>query len=368
MFSDIPHSRPNHTAEDEAAVCAVLQSQMTAAGSLAQQLAEMLRLACLGEYASATASGTLALLAALQALGVRQGQAVILPTYVCAEVLDAIYYLKARPVLCDIDPCTFAPSAATVAAVRTPQVRAVIVPHLFGIPAGIEDIVKLGLPVVEDLAQGLGAEGNGRAAGTWGAASVLSFKAIKLLSSGEGGAVVMRDPEAAERLKNLHARRDPSQASFNFPLSDMAAGLALSQWRRLPGYIQRRRLLARQYLESLVDLTGRGLGLPSDFPGRAWFRFPLALPPGVRPLDIRRVMARSGIQVRQPVDALLHRRLGLLASSFPVAEKIFARTLSLPLYPSLQAGEQDKIIRVFRQALNEIIAANYLDEMEIESG
>lgn len=347
----VAHSRPCHDESDEEAAVAVLRSRMTSAGERCAQLAESLRVALDGRYAVTVASGTLALLEALRGLRVGPRQEVILPTYVCSEVLDAVLYLGATPVLCDVDRNTFAPSTSTVSAACTARTGAVIVPHMFGIPADVDVMVSLGFPIVEDLAQGLGAVVRGRPAGSLGAASVLSFKAIKMISAGEGGAVVVRDRAAARCLRALHNREDPRQASFSFPLSDLAAAVGHNQWRQLPRFIERRRYLARRYVDQLDGLSGSQVHLPRDFPGRAWYRFPVELLRGVDPGELRICLAAVGVQVRRPVDALLHRRLGLPTTAYPVAEELFARTISLPLYPALTEAQQDKVVTEFRRAI-----------------
>jgi dTDP-4-amino-4,6-dideoxygalactose transaminase len=324
---------------------------MTAEGAVSGRLAEALRSFFAASYAATTSSGTLALMEALRALEVGAGQEVVLPTYVCPEVLDAVLYLGAIPVLCDIDEATYAPTADTVASAVTTRTRAVVVTHMFGVPAEVDRILGLGVPVVEDLAQGLGACLQGQPVGAWGAVTVLSFKAMKMVSCGEGGAVVIRDAVAADRLRGLHERRDPHQASFRFPLSDLGASVALSQWRRLTSFVERRRALARRYIHLLRGLASYGVGLPNDFDGRSWFRFPVTLPHGVNPMTIRQQMATEGVQVRQPVACLLHRVLGVSSDAYPVAERVYAHTLSLPLYPALTKDNQDRVVAAFRAAI-----------------
>jgi len=347
----ISHSRPCHGCGDEEAAAAVLRSQMTGSGKQSARLAETIRTALGGRYAATAASGTLALVQALRALDVGSDREVVLPTYVCSEVLDAVLYLGAAPVLCDVDENTFAPSVDTVSVVCGSRTGAVIVPHMFGIPADVDAIVKLGVCVVEDLAQGLGAAVVGRSVGCRGAASVLSFKAIKMISAGEGGVVSVRAAAAAKRLEALHNRDDPGQASFSFPMSDLTAAVALNQWKQLDGFVERRRCLAARYADQLDGLSDSGVRLPHDIPGRAWYRFPVELPEGTDPGEIRTLLDSVGVQVRRPVDALLHRRLGLPKTAFPIAERLFARTISLPLYPALTEAEQDTIIAGFQRAV-----------------
>lgn len=349
----IPHSRPTHDPADEEAVALVLHTGMTASGDGAARLAETLKGAFEGRYGATAPSGTLALAMALRALDVGRGDEVLCPSYVCMEVRDAVLYLGAAAVLCDIDPRTCSLSPQIARAARTSRTKAIVLPHMFGIPADVQGICELGLPVVEDLAQGLGARIGDRPVGSFGAATVLSFKAIKVLSSGEGGGLVIRDEQAALRLSSLHGRARPEEASWLFPMSDLCASLALSQWSRLDSFIARRRAIARGYLERLAGLERLGIELPRDFAGRAWYRFPVLLGPRFSLDAVRASMARSGVQVRRPVDPPMHRILGLSPSAFPQTETIYARTLSLPLYPALSAADEGRVVEAFQRAIEE---------------
>lgn len=345
----IPHSRPLHDEKDVDAAADVLRSQMTASGRHGIELARLLETAFDGESACTTASGTLALVTALAAFDVGPGDEVVIPTYVCPEVLDAVRYVGARPVLCDIDATTYAPSLSTIAAVLKRTCKAVIVPHMFGIPAAVDEIKRVKVPIIEDLAQGLGATLKGRRAGAWGDACVLSFKAIKMVSAGEGGAAVIRDRAAAERLSALHTRQDARRPAFEFPMSDVTAAVARVQWRRLGEFVKRRNYLARRYRKGLSDLAVDGVGLPLHRPGCAWFRYPVTLPSSMSVGSVRDALAREGIQVRQPVNNLLHRQLGQSPRRFPIAERAFNSTVSLPLYPALSDGDQDRVTEALRR-------------------
>lgn len=345
----VPHSRPLHDEQDVEAASAILRSQMTANGGEASGFAQRLKAAFDGQSACTTASGTLALVTALAAFDVGAGDEVVIPTYVCAEVLDAVRYVGASPVLADIDPATYALSAATVEAVVGKRCRIVVVAHMFGIPAAVDEIRRIGLPIIEDLALGLGARLKGRRAGAWGDACIMSFKAIKMISAGEGGAVVIRNRRAAQHLSRLRARRVTGRPAFDFPMSDLAAAVARAQWHRLGEFIRRRRALVRRYRAALSDLSSNGVVLPAERAGCGWFRFPITLPRSMPPIAVRAALARKGIQVRQPVNTLLHRHLALPPARFPAAERAYASTISLPLYPALTESDQDRVMDAFRR-------------------
>lgn len=331
----IPHSRPTLGEEDLRALSAVLSDGMLASGGRARRLEDQLaaRLGLAG--ARATSSGSAALLLALAALEVGPGDEVVLPTYVCRSVWRAVRARGAAPVLCDVEDEDWCASPATVELALTPRTKAVIVVHPFGIAADASGIRDLGVPVIEDACQALGAPGVGQA----GELCVLSFEATKLLAAGEGGAVSSRRPELL--------RCADAADQIRHPLSDLQAALALSQLARFDAFLARRRALAERYLSALPGVAAR---LPSELRGRSvFFRFPLRVE-GDRFEALRAAFAARGVHVRRGVDALLHREFAV-AGSFPGAEACFRETLSLPLYPSLSDSEQGEVIAACRALL-----------------
>jgi perosamine synthetase len=183
----IPHSKVFFDEADLAVVAKVLRSGHLAQGrhvlSLEQKAASFIEV----RHAVAVSSGTAALHLSLRALGVDEGSEVILPSYVCTAPLNAVKYVRATPVLVDIDPATYNITAETIIKARSNRTRAIIVPHMFGLPADIDPIISLGIPVIEDCAHSIGARYRGRLTGSIGLLSVFSFYATKMLGAGEGG-------------------------------------------------------------------------------------------------------------------------------------------------------------------------------------
>ena len=176
----ISHSKPTVSKEDILAVRKQVASGMHATGTKTKEFENEMRKLIGVKYAKATSSGTAALHLALLSLGVGKGDEVIVSSYVCESVLSAVNYTGARPVLTDIDSDFengFNISAKTIKPLITKKTKAIIVAHLFGIPADMHSIKKISkkIPIIEDCAQSLGARYKGKMLGSFGNLSICSF-------------------------------------------------------------------------------------------------------------------------------------------------------------------------------------------------
>lgn len=338
----IPHSRPWVTAADVRAVVRVLRS-----GALAQG-AEVERLETeVGDFVGmargvAVNSGTAALHMALLGLGVGPGDEVILPSYVCVAPLHAVEYVGATPRLADIDPATYNVDPSDVRRQCTRHTRAIIVPHLFGLPADLDALLRLGIPVIEDCAQAFGARYRDRPVGTFGTVSTLSFYATKLFTTGEGGMVLSRDRRLLARIRDLrdYDERRRHATRFNYKLTDLQAALGRSQLHRLPAMLARRATMAARYRRRCAALP---LGLPFADGNRThvYHRFVVACQAAA--ISAVRRLAGFGVTARRPVFQPIHRTLG--QEGFPGAEHAYRHALSVPIYPALAAQEVEVVIR-----------------------
>jgi dTDP-4-amino-4,6-dideoxygalactose transaminase len=290
----------------------------------------------------AVSSGTAALHLALVGLGVEPGHEVILPSYVCVAPLHAIEYVRAIPRLVDVDPVTYNLDPAAVRRRITRQSRAVIVPHQFGLPADLDRLLALGVPLIEDCAQALGAEYRGRPVGAWGRVSILSFYATKLMTTGEGGMVLSPDRRLLDRVRDRrdYDERQHHAVRYNYKLTELQAALGRSQLRRLPAMRARRTAIATRYRRRWAGLP---LGLPSPDAVRshAYHRFVIAVPGTAA--GVARRLRDLGIIARPPVFRPLHMTLG--EPGFPGASQASRHALSVPLYPALTPREEAVVIR-----------------------
>jgi dTDP-4-amino-4,6-dideoxygalactose transaminase len=342
----ILHSRPSITDGDVERVAAVVRSGQLAQGpevaALERDLAARLGVAA----AAVVASGTVALELALRALPVGAGDDVLIPTYVCDALHHAVVRCGARPVLVDADPATLSLCAKDAHARMTARTRAVIVPHAFGLAVDLEPFRALGVPVVEDCAQALGAEVDGRPAGAAGTLGVCSFYATKLIAAGEGGAVVGPAALVARvREARDYDERETLAPRTNAKLTDMQAALARSQLARLDAFVARRRAVAARYR---ARLGGADCRVPDDAGRRhVYHRFVVGLERD--PDGVQAALAARGVVARRPVFRPAHRALGL--DGFPEADRLWSTMLSIPCYPALGDAEVEQVAGALLAAL-----------------
>jgi perosamine synthetase len=337
MRQRIPHSRPTLGPAEERALLRVLRGGQLGGGEEVERFERAARAFLGGGTATAVQTGSAALHLALLALGVGPGHRVILPTYTCAAVLNAVHYVGAEPVLADVLPETANLDPADVRRRLRPRTRALIVPHMFGRAAPVGELRRLGVPVVEDCAMALG----GRT-GRSGAVSVFSFYATKMMATGHGGLVLARDRRAAARVRDLVAydNREDYRVRYNYRMSGLVAALARAQLARVPEFVKRRRRIADYYYRTL------GLGRPPR--DHVFYRFVLRVGAVER---FVRFMASRGVECKRPVFRPLH-RYGAGAGGFPGAEELHRAYASIPLYPSLRPGEMARVAAAVREFLS----------------
>lgn len=350
MRPQIPHSRPTLGPLEEQAARQVLASHHLAAGQEVRRFEEEVA-AFLGLAGGvATSSGTAALHVALVTLGVGPGDEVVVPSYVCSAVMHAVTATGARPVPVDVLPDGNLDPEAARRAVGS-RTRALVVTHAFGAPADLDQLVRLRVPVVEDVAQALGARYRGRPVGSFGTVTVCSFYATKMITSGgEGGMVLAYDRSLLARARKLctsDGRGDLQR--FNYRMTDLQAAVGRVQLSRLQEFVARRQALAALYTG---QLSGKGLELlPAEAwqTERVWYRYV------VHGGDARRLLRGlrwAGVEAKRPIRQPLHRALGL--KGFPMAEVLHATAVSLPIHPSLQEPEVVHVAQAARRTLEEI--------------
>jgi UDP-4-amino-4,6-dideoxy-N-acetyl-beta-L-altrosamine transaminase len=380
----LPYGHQTIDDDDVAAVAAALTDDFLTTGPRVEAFEDAFAAAVGARHAIACSNGTAALHLAMLALGVREGEVCIVPSITFLATANCARYVGAEVVFADVDPLsglmTEATLADTVARCRSRKIAAVLPVHLRGDVAELPALRRIadetGAALVEDACHALGTRmafdnvsaqaGDGR----WGEMAVFSFHPVKTLTTGEGGMVTTADPLLARRLKLMRSHgmvrtegADPwwykmAEPGFNYRLPDLNCALGLSQLAKLPRFAERRRALARRYETALAPLAP----LVRIAARPAWSDPVLHLmsvlidfeAAGVGRAEVMAALKASGIgsQVhyipvhRQPYYAA---RYGI--ADLPGADAWYARCLSLPLYPTMEDADVDRVAEALADAL-----------------
>ena len=332
--------------EELAEVRAVFESGALTMGPKVEELEELVAAACGVEHAVAVSNGTAALHLAVLALGLGEGDEVIVPAYTFPATANVVRLAGATPVLVDVDPATFNLDVARAYEAVTPRTKAVLGVHLFGRPLDWETLqsaVPPDVTLLEDAAGALGAKWRGMPCGGLGAAGCLSFHPRKIVTTGEGGAVTTSDGEVAARVRRLRHHGigpgpDIEVPSTNYRLADILCAVGIPQLRRLDELLAERTRIADAYTERLRDLVDVPDADEGDTHG--WQAYVIRLD---RKAEALASLRAEGIEVQIGTYAL--HRLSAYADQgpFPGADAAFDRALALPLHSHLTDGELDRV-------------------------
>lgn len=315
------------------------------------------------KHAAGVASGTDALVLTLQALKVGAGDEVLVPAYAPFITAEAVLRVGAKPVFADIEPDTYCLDVRQLEAHITGQTKAAIPVHLFGHPVDMTPLLELAeahdFKVIEDNAQGFGAEYQGRRAGGLSDAGCLSFFPTKNLSAfGDGGMVVTNDDALIKqvRLLRTHGWREkfhPLTTGYNSRLDEIQAAILRVKLRHLDGWLERRHEIARLYAAQLADCP---VGLPHEAADARHSYHLYVVRVGERD-KVRDALRAKGIAsgVYYPLAAHLTepcRSLGYQEGDFPVAEQASRETLALPFYPEMPDEHLHRVAGALKQALS----------------
>jgi perosamine synthetase len=363
---EIPLARPVLGEAEEAAVIEVLRSGQLSLGPRVPAFEEAFAGRLGVAHASAVSSGTAGLHLALRAAGVSDGDEVVTSPFSFVASANAIVFERARPVFADIDARTLNLDPAAAAAAVTSRTTAVLPVHIFGYPADLPAFEQLGLPIVEDACEALGAvHADGVAVGARGHPAAFGFYANKQLTTGEGGMVTTADAAVKERIDSERNQGrapdmgwlDHDRLGFNYRLSDIACAIGLVQLQRLDEMLAGRARAAASYREALAGIEG--LELPcADAAGnrRGWFVFVVQLPRGSDRDETIRSLRERGVQSKPYLPAIhlmtyYRETFGHREGEFPVCEDVAARSVALPFFPQLSEGQVARVAAALREVL-----------------
>lgn len=341
-MSWILHSKPWITEEDKLSVAETLSSGMLAQGEKVKEFELKFSDWVGGKTGIATGSGTSAIYLALLTLDIKSEDEVILPTYVCESVLEAVLSSGAKPVLCDVGP-DWVVEPNCVEKLITPKTVAIIVPHMYGIFADVKGFKKFNVPVIEDCAQ---AVGDKKIDSIQGDIAVFSFHPTKCLTTGEGGMLVSGNEKINEKARELRdGDKNNLHARFLSPMSNIQAALGISQLNRYPEFLRKRREIAGKYLTHLAAIDLKLVNYEAKA-SSMFFRMPVRTIGGA--YKYQGLFEKEKIHVRKGVDKLLHRMMKLDDALFPMAVQHFDTTVSVPIYPALTDGDILKCVASVR--------------------
>lgn len=373
--SFLPLTRPTIDEETIAGVTDVLRSGWITSGPKVKELEAKLSEYCGGRPVRVFNSGTCTMEIALRIAGVGTGDEVITTPLSWVATSNVVLEVGARPVFVDIDPVTRNIDLERVEAAITPRTRAIIPVDLAGLPVDRDRLYaiaqKHGLRVVEDAAQSMGSNWQGRKIGAGGDFVSVSFHPNKNITTIEGGCLVMSDEHEAKlaeqyRLQGVvrsgYDGMEVEVVGGKFNLTDVAARVGLGQLPRLEEFNAKRRELARAYFEALdtPTLTELGLGLPPrDFTQSNWHMFQVVLPEERLAVARAEVMAQLhaagiGSGVHYPAIHLfkVYRALGWKDGDFPIAERVCRNILTLPLFPAMTKDDVTRVARELTRILD----------------
>ena len=315
------------------------------------------------KYGIAVSNGTAALEIAAQALGITDGDEVIMPTFTIISCAMAITKLGAIPVLIDSDIHTWNMNVDEIETKITEKTKAIMIVHLYGLPVEVDKVLELAkkynLKVIEDAAEMHGQTYNEKPCGSFGDISTFSFYPNKHITTGEGGMLVTDDEKLADRcrsLRNLCFRKDiryvHDEISDNYRFTNLQAAVGLAQLERLDEFVERKREMGKYYTERLSDI--KGLILPiekTDYADNIYWVYGLVLDKNIRTdnREVQKLLATEGIGTRtffwcmheQPVyrEARLFER-----EMYPNAEYLARKGFYIPSGLALKKEQMDRVI------------------------
>jgi perosamine synthetase len=363
----IPLSAPDITEAEIEAVVAVLRTSRLSLGPVTEQfeaaVAEFVSL----PHAIAVSSGTAGLHLCIRALGIAEGDEVIVPSFTFIAAANVIRYERAVPVFVDIEPSTLNIDPKKIEAAITPKTRAIMAVHTFGVPAEMSAILEIaerhGLLVIEDACEAIGAEYLGRKVGSIGHAGVFAFYPNKQITTGEGGVVVTRDENLAKRVRALRNQGryesddwfQHTELGFNYRISEINCALGLAQMTRLKEILEKREAVASAYDQRLschpeLTLPARALA------GRriSWFVYVIRLGEINSRDAIMRGLMSAGIGCGR-YFAPIHLQPSYAAwrnsANLAVTEAEAKRTIALPFFNKIETKAIDEVCDTLKKLL-----------------
>lgn len=352
----IPWAGPHYWGNEEAYVLEALRSSWISGGAYVERLEDDFARYCKTPYAVTASNGTTALHMAYLALGIEPGDEVIVPGFGFMGAANVALHVGAKPVFTDVDPGSWCMRARDIEPCITDKTKVIVPIHSYGNVCDMAPILELaearGLMVVEDAAEAIGSAYRGQVAGTIAPVGIYSFHATKTITTGEGGAAVMRSAELRDRMRlfrshGMSTRRYWHEvAGHNFRLTNMQAAIGCAQLEKIETIVEHRSRVYRAYVERLgmmpslslqrfapdVDAVVWAIGVELDASA-----FPQGRDGVIEQLKGLGIETRPGFYSANAMPHLYEH------SSIPVCERLSQQVISLPSFPTLTQDEIDRV-------------------------
>ena len=321
------------------------------------------------KYAAALSAGTAAIHMALKAVGVEEGDIVFCPSLTFSATINPAIYEKATPVFIDSDENTWNmdPEALEKAFEKYPSPKAVMVVHMYGTPAKLDEIVaickKHNVPLIEDAAESLGATYKGKQTGTFGEYGIFSFNGNKIITTSGGGMLVSDNEEriAKVRFWATQAREkarhyEHKEIGYNYRMSNICAGIGRGQLKVLPERIAQKKKIYENYKNGFAEIKDIEMKpIPEDTVPNHWLSvITIKKDSKVTPLQIMETLEKENIETR-PVWKPMHMQPVFKGCDFikivedkPISEDFFERGVCLPSDTKMTEEQQDRVIELIK--------------------
>lgn len=325
-------------------------------------------------YAVAVSNGTVALSLALEALGVGDGDEVIVPDLTFAASINAIIHIGATPVIVDVNRETWTLDIELFEQAITSKTKAVMPVHLYGHPTDIIAIVAIAkkhhLFIIEDCAEAIGSKVNDQLVGSFGDANCFSFFGNKTITTGEGGMILFKDPDVAKKARILRDHgMSPERrywhevVGYNYRMTNIQAAIGVAQMERVEYFINHKRELATKYFNELQNLEYVVLPPEASWAFNTYWLYTILLLPesGLKRDDLIRSMALNGIETRgvfHPLHLMPIYEKYTGGKSFPNSRFISEHGICLPSASTTSEKQVQKVAQVFKTTLDSLFLSN----------
>jgi dTDP-4-amino-4,6-dideoxygalactose transaminase len=371
--------KPSIGEEEVNAVSDVLRSGWLTTGAKVTEFEDAVKsfVGCKSAVGLTSATGGLHI--ALAALGIGPGDEIILPTYTFVSCSHVCLWLGAKPVLVDVDKHTFNIDPAKIEAAITPKTKAIMPVHFAGHSCDLDPILKIAkkhkLFVIEDAAHAIGTLYKGKPIGMFGDVTVFSFYATKTITTGEGGMAVTNDPELGKKLKRLSYFGVDKDAfnrysdkgtwyyevvdlGYKYNMDNMHGAIGVEQMKKLSHFLERRRTLAKTYTRMLQGVKGVIPPSEQDYTTSSHHLYPVLI-------DTPKLTRENCIKMLREynIGASVHfiplhlfpyyqKRFGCKRGDFPVAEYVYDKEISLPLFPDMNDSDVAYVVEALKEILH----------------